>query len=130
MIKSLLTKHPIFDDFAGSYAAREIFDSDVILLHLRELETDEEEPSYVMWGTDPKLKLNKYYVNEAGDKKANCDCDDCMFTDVCDESRFRSYCVAAVKRYYNENKYFATVKNAYVVFVSHYNRALDFNSFN
>ena len=130
MIKSLLTKHPIFDDYAGSYAAREIFDSDVILLHLRELETDEEEPSYVMWGTDPNLKLNKHYVDEAGIEKANCDCDDCMFADVCDEYRFGSYCVAAVQRYYNENKYFATVKNAYVVFVSHYNRALDFKSFN
>ena len=130
MIQSLLTKFPIYDDFAGTYAAREIFDSDVILLHLRELETDEEEPRYEMWGSDPNLKLQGRYVDEEGNEKVNCDCDDCQFEDVCDEYRLGPYCVAAVQRYFHENKYFATMKNAYVVYVSHYNRALDFHSFN
>ena len=39
------------------------------------------------------------------------------------------YCVAGVKRCFVENKFLLAERCAYQVFVAHYNRALDFHSF-
>ena len=58
----------------------------------------------------------------------NSNCNDC-FADKCYEFMFGPYCVAAVKRYFEENSYCATTKDAYTVFVAHYNRRLDIHSF-
>ena len=37
--------------------------------------------------------------------------------------------MSAVKRYWDENSHSATVKDAYVTFVAHYNRVLDWHSY-
>ena len=49
---------------------------------------------------------------------------------ICNEYCFRLYCVSAVKGYYKENRFFATLKDTYIVFVSHCNHTLYFHSFN
>ena len=62
------------------------------------------------------------------DYKIHQNCTEC-YHNCGDEYLFGPYCVAAVKRYFNENKYIASVKDAYVVFVEYYNRGLDWRSF-
>ena len=58
----------------------------------------------------------------------NKNCKDCD-VEACNEFCFGHYCIAAVKRYFDENALIATVKDGYVTFMVHYNRALDYHSF-
>ena len=99
------------------------------MLHLKELEDDEVEPTYTCFGNDATLDLAAAPDDTGGEYKFNCRCEQCEGQDQCDEYAYGPYCVAVAKQYYAENKNFATVKNAYKVFVAHYNRAVDFHSF-
>ena len=56
-------------------------------------------------------------------------CEDCDI-DYCHEYLFGDYCIDATKRYYCDDRHTACLKQAYVVFESHYNRRLDVYSFN
>ena len=129
-LDSLVSECVVNDTPLFSVTARNIRVSDLLFLELKEIEDEEEEPLYQCFGYNPKLCVMKSCFDLEGDYKKNCACQGCEFTDVCDEYRFGSYCVTAVKRYYEENKFFATLKDAYIVYVSHYNRALDLHSFN
>ena len=111
------------------HAAREIFESHVVCLYLKEVEEDQDEPFYTLFGNDPECKLALNPMEEDGVYKFNCACNDCKGQDACDEFMFGPYCVAAVQRYFAENKYHSKVKGAYQVFVAHYNRVLDYHSF-
>ena len=106
--------------------ARQIYDSDVQFLNLHEVEEDDLEPVYEMWGEN--ATISKSIVDICGDHRLNDDCDDCDLS-ACHEFLFGDYCVAAVRRYFNENSYIATIKDAYVTFVVHYNRAIDYTGF-
>ena len=55
-------------------------------------------------------------------------CLDCSLRS-CDEHRYGEYCIAAVKRYYEQNKINATLKGAYVIFEAYYNRIRDVYDF-
>lgn len=113
-----------------SVTAHNVRSSDVFLLELKEFDNDNEpEPFYNYFGHDPELILKQSPFDPEGDYKKNCACGECEFEDIYDEYRFGPYCVQAVKRYYEENKFFVTMKDAYIVYVSHYNRALDYTSF-
>ena len=114
-----------------SVTAHNVRSSDVFLLELKEFDNDNEpEPFYNYFGHDPELILKQSPFDPEGDYKKNCACGECEFEDICDKYRFGPYCVQAVKRYYEENKFFVTMKDAYIVYISHYNRALDYVSFN
>ena len=130
LMESFLRYCPCHDSPLSGFAAREIFKSDVMVLHLKEVETDEEEPKYVMFGNNKNLKLAPSIEDRDGDDKVNCACEDCNYQDECDEYIYGPYCVAAVKRYFSENKCHSSVRCAYQVYVAHYNRVLDFHSFN
>ena len=105
--------------------ACELFDSDVMFLNLKEIEENGPEPQYEVFGENEPLC---YCLSDITKEfKINNNCKDC-YHDCCDEYRFGEYCVAAVKRYWKENKYTATLKDAYVHFTAHYNRALDWHS--
>lgn len=130
LLHSLITNCVVNDTPLCSVTARNLKTSDMLFMELKEVEDDEEEPLYNTFGYNPKLQLKKSCNDLEGPYKKNCACDDCEYIDICDEFRFGSYCVAAVERYYKENKYSATEKDAYIVYTSHYNRALDFHSFN
>ena len=129
-LDSLVSKCTVNDTPLFSVTARNLRMNDLLFLELKEIEDDEEEPLYQCFGCDPKLRLKKSCFDLEGDFKKNCSCGDCESTDICDEYRFGPYCVAAVKRYYEENKFFAMLKDVYIVYVSHYNHALDLHSFN
>ena len=129
LIESLFRYCCVYDSPLYGFAAKEIFDSDVVMLYLKEVEDDEEEPYYTQFGTDKNLKLAKDPEEEDGEDKFNCACSACIGQDACDEYLFGSYCIATVKRYFSENKYHSTVKGAYKVFVANYNRVLDYHSF-
>ena len=129
LIESLFRYCYVDDSVRHGYAAREIFESDVVMLYLKEVEDDEDEPFYICFGSDKDLKLAKNPEEEDGEEKFNCACTSCRSQEACDEFIFGSYCVAAVKRYFDENKYHSKVKCAYQVYVAHYNRVLDYHSF-
>lgn len=113
-----------------SVTARILKFSDMSFIELREFDNDAEpEPWYQVFGHNPKLILKPSPMDHLGEMKKNCSCDECEFYDVCDEYRFGPYCVAAVRRYFEENRFFVTLKDAYIVYASHYNRALDLDSF-
>ena len=114
----------------SGFAAKEIFQSHVRCLEIKEVETGEEEPTYMIFGNGKDLKTSTSSLDKDGDDKVNCKCDDCNYQDECDEYTYGPYCVSAVKRYFNENKYNVSLRAAYQVYVAHYNRALDFHSYN
>ena len=130
LINSLYADMVVNDTPMFSPTARVLKHSDVMFLELKEIELDEEEPRYNCFGYGKMIQLTKNEDDSDDEYKKNCACNECEYEDICDEYRFGSYCVASVERYYRENKFFVTTKDAYVVFVSHYNRALDFDSFN
>lgn len=97
-------------------------------MHLDDIEEEDPEPEYVLFGLDPGTKTARYPTNEEEDDTLNVRCQDCAI-DYCDEYLHGGYCACAVKRYWEENKYTATVRNAYVVWITHYNRRLDNKSY-
>ena len=114
----------------SGFAAKKIFQSHVECIPIKEVETDEEEPIYMMFGNDKGLKTAPSSLDKDGDDKVNCKCNDCNFQDECEEYTYGPYCVTAVKRYFDENKYNTSLRCAYQVYVAHYNRVLDFHSYN
>ena len=129
LIESFFCYCCVYDSPLYGFAAKQIFNSHVVCLYLKELEDDEEEPVYIPFGTDKDLKLAVNPEEEDGEEKFNCACNGCLGQDACDEFFFGAYCVATVKRYFAENKYHCTIKGAYKVFVANYNRVLDYHSF-
>ena len=130
LINSLCSDLVVNDTPLFSPTSRVLKHTDMMFLELKEIELDDEEPLYQCFGYGKNLSLWKDKDDSDDEDKKNCACEECTYNDICDEYRFGSYCVAAVERYYKENKFFATTKDAYVVFVSHYNRVLDVDSFN
>ena len=94
---------------------------------LAEVEDGSEEPRYwVCKGIDSyTLKANAN--PEAGDTCMR-GCEDC-YMDACRKYLYRPYLVAAVERYYRENTHIASLCDAYVYYVGHYNRRLDIHSY-
>ena len=129
-IESFVNYHQCFDSPLTGFAAREVLESDVGLLHLKEVELDEEEPRYEIFGKGKNLKLATSITDPDGDHKVNCDCNDCTEQDECDKFVYGPYCVAAIKRHFEENKYNSSLRCAYQVYVTHYKRVLDFHSYN
>ena len=85
----------------------------------------------MLFGDNTNVKLATSTTDPDGDHKVNCDCNhDCNGQDECDEYIYGPYCVAAVKRYFEENKYHPSLRCAYQVYVAHNNRVLDFHLFN
>ena len=99
--------------------------SDVLLLNVKEIEEEETEPVYIVF-YDVESKPGPGREDE-GDTMS-CNCDECFY-DACCEYLFGVYCVAAARRYFEENSYIATERDAYAVFVAHFNRRLDLHSF-
>ena len=77
LIESLFCYHTVTDSPLSGFAAREMFQTDVITLHLREVEEDKEEPRYVCFGDDPKLKLTTLCEDKEGGYKVSCNCENC-----------------------------------------------------
>ena len=125
-VNSLIDYCNVVDDPLMQQVACEIYDSDLLFLHLKEIEEDDPEPVYEVFGDGQPLCYDLADITK--EFKINNNCKDC-YIDCCDEWRFGEYCVIAVKRYWRENQYTATLKNAYAHFVAHYNRALDWHSF-
>ena len=127
LIDSLVSGCNVNDTPLFLVAARILKFSDMSFIELREFDNDAEpEPWYQRFGHNPNLILKPSPMDHLGEMKKNCSCDECEFYDVCDEYRFGPYCVAAVRHYFEENRFFVTLKDAYIVYASHYNCALEF----
>ena len=114
------------DDPNKQQVALELFASDYTELELTEIGDDDIEPRYEVFGDNQPLCRD--HADISAEWKINNNCQDC-YLDCCDEWRFGDYCVSAVKRYWDENSHTASVKEAYIHFVAHYNRVLDWHSF-
>ena len=111
------------DDPLSQEVAKLVKESDVVFLNIKEAETEDPEPRYFVFdGVKSKVGIGRE------EDTMNCDCEDC-FIDACWEYLWGPYCVAAVERYFEENYYIATEKDAYVVYVAHLNRRLDAHSY-
>ena len=128
LIDDFIQNQQCFDSPLSGFAAREVLQSDVDMMHIKEVEDNDEEPLYELFGNSKDLELKVSITDPDGSHKVNCKCKDCEEQDECDEYLHGPYCVAAVKRYYEENKYNASQRCAYQVFVAHYNRVLDYQS--
>ena len=125
-VNALVGYTKVNDDPQRQQIASEVLESDLLFLEIKEVDDDDIEPVYEVFGEgEPLCKDHADIVSEW---KVNNNCDDC-YADCCDEWRFGEYCVQAVKRYWNENSHSATIKGAYTTFVAHYNRVLDWHSF-
>ena len=118
LIESFFRYYYVGNDPQYGHAAREIFESHVVCMYLKEVEEDEDEPFYTIFGNDKNLKLALNPMEEDGVYKFNCACYECRRQDACDDFLFGSYCVAAVRLYFAENKYHSKLKGAYQVFVA------------
>ena len=125
-LNSLVTYAKVDDDPKKQQVGYEVFYTDIIELELTEISEDDLEPRYEIFGADQPLC--KDHAEIASEWKINNDCPSC-YLDCCDEWRFGQYCVSAVERYWNENSHSATVREAYIHFVAHYNRVLDWHSY-
>ena len=125
-IDSMIAYCPVKDDPQQQQVACEIFDSDIMFLNLKEVEDDDPEPKYEVFGEKEPLCYDLADITK--EFTINNNCKDC-YHDCCDEYRFGEYCVVAVERYWKENKYTATLKEAYVHYIANYNRALDWHSY-
>ena len=114
----------VTNDALNSKAASSIFESDVRFLNMKEIvEEDHPCPVYELFGPNAETTINPSNTEDT-DHKINTKCDDC-FIDCCHEFLFGPYCVSAVERYYEEDPFNTTVKDAYVVFIEHYNHILE-----
>ena len=104
--------------------ANVLLESDMRFMNLQEEVS--EEPEFVLSASD--AELIKPASGTVPDFTKNIQCRDCT-SEIYDEYLFSKYCVAAVRRYMSENQLNASLKNAYVTFIAHYNRALDVQSF-
>ena len=100
-----------------------IGESDVIFLNIKEVTEDDTEPIYIVF-----YGINSKPGPGRDEDTMDCACDQC-FLDACCEFLFGLYCYAAVVRYFEENCYIATERDAYVVFVAHFNQRLDLHLF-
>lgn len=122
----IVTYCNVDDNPTKQQVGREILDMDIVFLHLKEIDDDDIEPRYEMFGEGAPLCRD--HADIGARWNINNDCDG-YHIDCCDEWRFGQYCVSAVQRYWDENNYTATVKDAYIHFVAHYNRVLDWHSY-
>ena len=106
--------------------SRVLLESDLVLLRLNK-NIEPEEPVFTLFGSGTEL-CKPANGGTPQDFTRNIHCADCD-SEICDEYLFGKYCVAAVHRYMEENLYKATMKNAYVTYIAHYNRAMDIQSF-
>lgn len=97
--------------------------SDVLFLNVKEVEEDDIEPVYFVFH-NCKSKPGPGQEEDT----MHHTCEECFY-DKCCEYMFGPYCVAAVKRYFEENCYIANERDAYVTFKAHLNRRLDHHSF-
>ena len=121
----------ITNDPLQTYISDRTLQSDVVFLELKDIEEEDPEPVYHHFGEDQEknLVVSPTGVDHFGEPvMLNGKCDDC-YVDYCDEFTYGPYCCAAVKRYWNENQTTATERNAYAVWLCHYNRALDWKSY-
>ena len=121
------THRIITDDPSHGPINYEIHESDVRFMHLEEVDEQRTEPPvYITFG-DVESYKGIGHDGDVGDTCMN-GCNEC-FLDACCEYLFGPYCYAAVKRYYNEHSYTATLRDAYVYYVAHFNRQLDLHSY-
>ena len=117
----------ISDDPSHGFINYAIHESDVRFLNLEEVDEEHTDPPiYVVFGDVESYKG----IGHSGDMTDTCmhGCEEC-YLDACCEFLFGPYCYAAVKRYYREHSYTATIREAYVYFVAHFNRQLDLHSY-
>ena len=125
-VNALIAYTKVSDDPRKQQIASELLGSDLLFLEIKEIEEDDVEPVYEIFGEGEPLC--KDHADPFEGWKINNNCETC-YADCCDEWRFGQYCVSAVKRYWNENSHCATIKDAYIIFVAHYNRVLDWHSY-
>ena len=125
-VNALQAYAKVNDDPRTHQIAKDLLSSDLIFLEVKEVNEDDIEPRYELFGENQPLC--KDHAAICSDWKINNNCDNC-YADCCNEWCFGQYCVSAVKRYYAENEHSVTVKDAYVTFVAHYNRVLDWHSY-
>ena len=126
-VDTFLAYTKVVDDPTRQQIASELLFSDIKLLEgIKEVDDDDIEPHYVVFGEGQPLCRD--HADISAEWKINNDCGSC-YCDCCDEWRFGQYCVSAVKRYWEETQHTANEKDAYVTFVAHYNRVLDWHSY-
>ena len=113
---------------ANSEVARLMKDYELSFLKTNDTRYLEQEPEWQMFGgsTDVHHGLGADSV-DLGTPTCYSLCSDCH-NDYCHEYLFGEYCIEAVKRYYRDHRYIATLLEAYITFETHYNRALDLYS--
>ena len=113
----------VHDDPIAQEVGKLIKTSDVIFLNIKEVEEEEPEPRYFLWdGVEAIKGIGRE------DETIHPTCEDC-FCDACFKYLWGPYCVAAVERYFEENHYIANERDAYVIYVAHFNRRLDAHSY-
>ena len=125
-VNGLVAYSKVSDDPRRQHIASELLESDLLFLEIKEIEDNDTEPVYEVFGEGEPLCRD--HADISAEWKINNNCDSC-YADCCDEWRFGQYCVSAVKRYWNENSKNATIKDAYTTFAAHYNRVLDWHSY-
>ena len=111
------------DDPLSQEVSKLVRESNVLFLNIKEMEGQESEPRYFMFETvEPIRGMGRE------DETIHPNCADC-FCDACYKYLWGPYCIAAVERYFEENKYIANKRDAYVVYVAHLNRRLNAHSY-
>ena len=125
-LNAFLAYTKVDDNPKKQQVALEVHQSDIDELELTEIgeEQDHIKPTYEVFGSDQPLC--KDHADIASEWKINNNCPNC-YIDCCGEWRFGQYCVSAVERYWDENKHSATLREAYIHFIAHYNCVLDWH---
>lgn len=110
----------VSDNPLRSKVASQVYNTNIMFFHLKEVEEGGVEPIYFVFGDDAPLSLSLEDVDLLGEHQRRTDCSDCNLA-YCHEYKYREYCVAAVKRYWNKTKCTANTKGAYIVYLAHYN---------
>ena len=113
----------IKDDPLTQAVAKTVTERNIAVLQVKEVEEEETKPIHFVFDG-----VNCHAGAGELDWTCNSNCNDC-YADKCLEYMYGPYCVAAVKRYFEENSYCASLEEAYTVFLCHLNRRLDILSF-
>ena len=123
------THRMITDDPAHHAVNNEVKYSDVIFLNLKEFEEEDPEPIFALFANCESYPgTGRDTCEDPTEHTCMRGCNEC-FLDACCEYLYGPYCFAAVKRYFFENTHIATLRDAYVYYVAHYNRQLDTQSY-
>ena len=113
----------ITDDPVQTPLNNEVMESDIHFMHLKEVEDDDIKPRYWVFNGVESCK-------GVGHKEDTmmCECKDCYVDTWC-KYLFGPFYVAIVKRYFEEKPQIAIMREAYVHYLSTYNRQLDLHSY-